>query len=71
MLAGLTLRGAVVAVVFLGPLALLTSPIWVPLAFALLVVAAAALYVATLAAATWAYRHLTGRHADRVDRAAR
>lgn len=77
VLAGLTLTGAVVALVFLGPLALLTSPIWVPFSFALLVVAAASLSfvgfaVAALAAATWAYRYFTGRHpvgADRVDRA--
>lgn len=75
LLTGLTLTGAVVALVFLGPLALLTSPIWVPVAFALLVLGAAALSacgfaVASLAAATWIYRYLTGRHpvgADRVD----
>uniref|UniRef100_A0ACD5T6Z6 Uncharacterized protein n=2 Tax=Avena sativa TaxID=4498 RepID=A0ACD5T6Z6_AVESA len=77
LLAGLTITGAVVALVFLGPLALLTSPIWVPFALALFVVGFAALSaagfaVAALAAATWAYRYLTGRHpvgADQVDRA--
>ncbi|WVZ99705.1 hypothetical protein U9M48_044966 [Paspalum notatum var. saurae] len=75
LLTGLTLTGAVVALVFLGPLALLTSPIWVPVAVALFVVAALALstcgfVVAALALGTWTYRYLTGRHpvgADRVD----
>ncbi|KAF2922332.1 hypothetical protein DAI22_07g104900 [Oryza sativa Japonica Group] len=32
LLTGLTLIGAVVALNFLGPIALLTSPIWVPVA---------------------------------------
>ncbi|KAL6618724.1 hypothetical protein ACP70R_033863 [Stipagrostis hirtigluma subsp. patula] len=75
LLTGLTLTGAVVALVFLGPLALLTSPIWVPVAIALFVLVAAALSacgfaVAALAGATWMYRYFTGRHpvgADRVD----
>ncbi|KAJ1264210.1 hypothetical protein BS78_09G245700 [Paspalum vaginatum] len=75
LLTGLTLTGAVVALVFLGPLALLTSPIWVPVAVALFLVAALALstcgfVVAGLALGTWVYRYLTGRHpvgADRVD----
>lgn len=75
LLTGLTLTGAVVALVFLGPIALLTSPIWVPIAALLFVLAAAAisacgLAVAALAAGTWMYRYFTGRHpmgADRVD----
>jgi hypothetical protein len=67
------LTGAVLALVFLGPLALLTSPIWVPVAIALFVLAAAAalgFVVAAVAAGTWTYRYVTGRHpvgADRVD----
>ena len=77
LLTGLTLTGAVVALVFLGPIALLTSPIWVPVAIAVTVLAAAALSacgfaVAALAAGTWMYRYFTGRHpvgADRVDNA--
>ncbi|KAK3137923.1 hypothetical protein QOZ80_5AG0362190 [Eleusine coracana subsp. coracana] len=75
MLTGLTVTGAVVALVVLSPLALLTSPIWVPVAAALFVLAAAAvsacaLAVALLAVGTWTYRYVTGRHpvgADRVD----
>ncbi|EES19991.1 hypothetical protein BDA96_09G256300 [Sorghum bicolor] len=75
LLTGLTLTGAVVALVFLGPIALLTSPIWVPIAVALFVLTAAALsacgfVVAALAVGTWMYRYFTGRHpvgADRVD----
>ncbi|XP_066367514.1 oleosin G-like [Miscanthus floridulus] len=75
LLTGLTLTGAVVALVFLGPIALLTSPIWVPIAVALFVLTAAALsacgfLVAALAVGTWMYRYFTGRHpvgADRVD----
>lgn len=75
LLTGLTLTGAVVALIFLGPIALLTSPIWVPVAVALFVLAAAALsacafVVVAVAAGTWMYRYFTGRHpvgADRVD----
>ncbi|RCV16418.1 hypothetical protein SEVIR_3G138300v4 [Setaria viridis] len=75
LLTGLTLTGAVVALVFLGPIALLTSPIWVPVAVAAAVLAAVALSacgfaVAALAAGTWMYRYFTGRHpvgADRMD----
>lgn len=64
VLAGLTLTAAVVALVFLGPMAPLTSRICVTFGFVLLVVAAAALCVsgfavAALAAVTWAYRQLT------------
>jgi hypothetical protein len=71
------LTGAVLALVFLGPLKLLTSPIWVPVAIALFVLAAAAalgFVVAAVAAGTWTYRYVTGRHpvgADRVDYARR
>ncbi|XP_062232658.1 oleosin-like [Phragmites australis] len=75
LLTGLTLTGAVVALVFLGPLALITSPIWVPVAIALFLLVAAALstcgfVVATLAGGTWMYRYFTGRHpagADQLD----
>ncbi|CAN6327185.1 unnamed protein product [Urochloa humidicola] len=75
LLTGLTLTGAVVALVFLAPIALLTSPIWVPVAVLLAVLAAATISacgfaVAALAAGTWMYRYFTGRHpvgADRVD----
>lgn len=76
LLTGLTLTGAVVALIFLGPLALLTSPVWVPVAIALFVVVVAAVLstcgfiVAALAGGTWMYRYSTGRHpvgADRVD----
>ncbi|KAG8086496.1 hypothetical protein GUJ93_ZPchr0010g9081 [Zizania palustris] len=74
----LTLTGAVVALIFLGPLALITSPIWVPVAIALFVLAAAVLSacafvvaaIAAVAGGTWTYRYFTGRHpvgADRVD----
>ncbi|KAI4973080.1 hypothetical protein ZWY2020_024585 [Hordeum vulgare] len=64
VLAGLTLTAAVVALVFLGPMALLTSRICVTFGFVLLLVAAAALCVsgfavAAFAAVTWAYRQLT------------
>nr|ACG37867.1 oleosin Bn-V [Zea mays] len=65
LLTGVTLTGAVVALVFLGPIALLTSPIWVPVAVVISAIVAAALPVAT-----WMYRYFTGRHpvgADRVD----
>jgi hypothetical protein len=75
LLTGLALTGAAVALVLLGPLALLTSPIWVPVAIALFVLAAAAVstlgfVVVAVAAGTWTYRYVTGRHpvgADRVD----
>uniref|UniRef100_A0A0E0L629 Oleosin n=1 Tax=Oryza punctata TaxID=4537 RepID=A0A0E0L629_ORYPU len=75
LLTGLTLTGAVVALIFLGPIALLTSPIWVPVAIALFVLAAVALsacafVVVAVAGGTWMYRYFTGRHpvgADRVD----
>jgi hypothetical protein len=75
LLTGVTLTGAVVALVFLGPIALLTSPIWVPVAVVISAIVAAALSACAFAAAalpvaTWMYRYFTGRHpvgADRVD----
>ncbi|KAL5231897.1 hypothetical protein ABZP36_030673 [Zizania latifolia] len=78
LLTGLALTGAVVSLIFLGPLALITSPIWVPVAIALFVLAAFVLSaccfvvvaVAAVAGGTWMYRYFTGRHpvgADRVD----
>uniref|UniRef100_A0A0D9V3G3 Oleosin n=1 Tax=Leersia perrieri TaxID=77586 RepID=A0A0D9V3G3_9ORYZ len=61
VLAGVTLVIVFVALVILSPLLLLTSPLWAPMAVAVLVSGAASifgwcLFVAALAAATWAYR---------------
>ncbi|CAA6673119.1 unnamed protein product [Spirodela intermedia] len=61
LLTGLTLTAAVVGLIFFSPLLLLSSPLWVPVA-ALTFTAAALLLltcgsgVATLAAASWAYK---------------
>nr|CAD1834215.1 unnamed protein product [Ananas comosus var. bracteatus] len=74
-LTGLTLTGSVMGLVFFGPVILLSSPIWVPVAAALFVLAAGSLCacgaaVALVAGATWTYRYFTGRHpvgSGRVD----
>ncbi|WOK98020.1 oleosin 1-like [Canna indica] len=74
-LSGLTLIGTVMAIVFLGPIVLLTSPIWVPAAFlifvtAVAIVSACGFGVAVVAGSSWLYRYFMGRHpvgADRVD----
>ncbi|CAO2208813.1 unnamed protein product [Urochloa humidicola] len=69
VLAGVTLAGAVAvaAAVLLSPLALLTLPLWAPVAAAAFLAAAASLLaccagVAAVAAGTWVHRYLTGRH---------
>ncbi|CAO2179013.1 unnamed protein product [Urochloa humidicola] len=67
VLAGVTLAGALAAAILLSPLALLTFPLWAPLALAALVACAASLLaccagVAAVAAGTWVHRYFTGRH---------
>ncbi|CAL4962414.1 unnamed protein product [Urochloa decumbens] len=67
VLAGVTLAGAAAALVLLSPLALLTFPLWAPVAVVAFVAAAASLLaccagVAAAAAGTWAHRYVTGRH---------
>ncbi|XP_072994944.1 oleosin-like [Typha latifolia] len=75
LLTGLTITGTVMALIFLGPILLLTSPIWVPVGTVAFVAVAGFLSmcgfgVAMLAGATWMYKYFTGRHpvgSDRVD----
>ncbi|RZR78264.1 hypothetical protein BHM03_00003557 [Ensete ventricosum] len=75
LLTGLTLTGAVMALIFFGPIILLSSPIWVPAVFVMFVAAVAVLSagglgVAALAGASWLFRYFMGRHpmgSDRVD----
>lgn len=75
LLTGVTITGAVMGLIFLAPILLLTSPIWVPVGFVLFVLVAGFLStcgvgVAALAGATWMYKYFTGRHpvgSDRVD----
>ncbi|XP_022682879.1 oleosin 16 kDa [Setaria italica] len=67
VLAGVTLAGALAALVLFSPLVLLTAPLWAPVAVAVFLAAAASLLaccagVAAVAAGTWAHRYLTGRH---------
>ena len=67
VLAGVTLAGALSALVLLNPLALLTAPLWAPAAAAAFLAGAAALLAccagaAAVAAGTWAHRYLAGRH---------
>ncbi|XP_074573794.1 oleosin-like [Curcuma longa] len=74
-LAGITFTGAALALVFLGPVLLLTSPVWVPAAALVfgataVVLSACGFGVAAVAGATWVYRYAIGRHpvgSDRVD----
>ncbi|KAK3164894.1 hypothetical protein QOZ80_1AG0026180 [Eleusine coracana subsp. coracana] len=66
VLAGVTLTAALAAVVVLSPLALLTLPLWAPVAVVVFLTGAASLLacsagVAAAAAGTWAYRWFTGR----------
>ncbi|KAJ1689919.1 hypothetical protein LUZ63_014074 [Rhynchospora breviuscula] len=75
LLTGVTITGIVMGLIFLAPILLLTSPIWVPIAFVLFVLVAGFLStcgvgVAVLAGATWMYKYFSGRHpvgSDRVD----
>ncbi|KAL6842639.1 hypothetical protein ACP4OV_027483 [Aristida adscensionis] len=67
LLAGVTLAGALAALVFLSPLLLLTAPLWAPVAVVVSLTGAASLLaccvgVAAAAAGTWAHRYFTGRH---------
>ncbi|KAG6499123.1 hypothetical protein ZIOFF_038879 [Zingiber officinale] len=73
LLAGATLIAALLTFAFLGPILLLTSPIWVPAAiflFAAVTVTLSACGVAAAAVAgtIWMYRYVNGRH--RQDRRA-
>ncbi|XP_078153339.1 oleosin family protein [Carex rostrata] len=75
LLTGVTITGTVMGLIFLAPILLLTSPIWVPVVFVLFVLVAGFLStcgvaVAALAGTTWMYKYFTGRHpvgSDRVD----
>ncbi|WVZ69481.1 hypothetical protein U9M48_018257 [Paspalum notatum var. saurae] len=67
VLAGVTVTGALAALVLLSPLALLTLPLWAPVAVVASLAGAASLLaccggVAAAAAATWAHRYFSGRH---------
>ncbi|KAF8675900.1 hypothetical protein HU200_047396 [Digitaria exilis] len=64
VLAGVTVTGALAAAVLLAPLALLTAPLWAPVAVVVSLAATASLLaccagVAAVAAGTWAHRYLT------------
>ncbi|XP_008800936.1 oleosin-like [Phoenix dactylifera] len=75
LLTGVTLTGTVAGLVFFGPIILLTSPIWFPIAAVIFMAIAGFLSVcgvgiASVAGATWLYRYFSGRHpvgSDRVD----
>lgn len=76
VLAGVTLTGALAVAVVLSPLALLTLPLWAPVAVVVFLTGAMSLAaccagVATAAAGTWAYRWFTGRHPADARRAER
>ncbi|TVU46402.1 hypothetical protein EJB05_05937, partial [Eragrostis curvula] len=67
VLAGVTVTGALAALVVLSPLVFLTAPLWAPVAVVVFLTGAASLLaccagVAAAAAGTWAYRYFTGRH---------
>lgn len=75
LLTGVTLTGTVACLVFFGPIILLVSPIWFPVAAVIFMAIAGFLSVcgfgvAAAAGATWLYRYFSGRHpvgSDRVD----
>ncbi|XP_027333678.1 oleosin 1 [Abrus precatorius] len=75
LLTGLTVAGAVLALIFFLPLIIVSSPIWVPAATFLFVLAAGffsvcGFGVALVAALSWIYRYFRGLHppgSDRVD----
>ncbi|CAO1945304.1 unnamed protein product [Urochloa humidicola] len=67
VLAGVTLAGALAAAVLLSPIALLTFPLWAPVAVVAFLAGGASLLAccagaAAVAAGTWAHRYFTGRH---------
>ncbi|XP_010915347.1 oleosin Ara h 15.0101 [Elaeis guineensis] len=77
VLSGLTLTGTVIGLVAATPLLVIFSPILVPAAAVVAVVAAGLLLsggfgVAAVSALTWIYNYVTGKHppgADRLDEA--
>ncbi|KAL6011039.1 hypothetical protein ACLOJK_001483 [Asimina triloba] len=74
-LAGLTLTATVLGLIFVTPLIILCSPIWVPVGTVLFIAVAgfsamSAFAVAMAAAIAWTYRYVRGRRpvgSDRVD----
>ncbi|XP_073037691.1 oleosin G-like [Primulina eburnea] len=75
LLTGLTLTATVLGLIFLVPIILISSPIWVPLGTLLFIAIAGFLSffgfgVAAAAAVSWLYRYFRGFHppgSDRVD----
>ncbi|XP_043698043.1 oleosin G-like [Telopea speciosissima] len=79
LLTGLTLSASVLGLIFITPLILLTSPIWVPAGTLLLIGVSGFLSmcgfgVAVVAGLSWMYKYLRGRHppgSDSLDYARR
>ncbi|KAG2407854.1 Oleosin Bn-III [Vigna angularis] len=75
LLAGLTLTGAILGLIFFTPLIIVSSPVWVPATIILFVITAGffsvcGFAVALVAALSWTYRYFRGLHppgSDRVD----
>ncbi|KAK7347424.1 hypothetical protein VNO80_21954 [Phaseolus coccineus] len=75
LLAGLTLTGAVLGLIFFTPLIIVSSPVWVPASILLFVItagffSACGFVVALVAALSWMYRYFRGLHppgSDQVD----
>ncbi|KAL6519415.1 hypothetical protein OROGR_018737 [Orobanche gracilis] len=67
LLSGLTLTSTVLGLIFLAPLILVTSPIWLPIGFLIFVAVSGFLSifgfgVAAVAAGSWIYRYFRGFH---------
>ncbi|PKA53328.1 Oleosin 16 kDa [Apostasia shenzhenica] len=77
LLSGLTLAGTVIALTVATPLLVIFSPVLVPAAFALTLLAGGFLTsggfgVAALSVLSWMYKYMTGKHpvgADQIDQA--
>ncbi|CAJ1944336.1 unnamed protein product [Sphenostylis stenocarpa] len=75
LLAGLTLTGTVLGLIFFTPLIIISSPVWVPASTLLFLITAGFLSVcgfgvALIAALSWIYRYFRGLHppgSDHVD----
>ncbi|CAI0400315.1 unnamed protein product [Linum tenue] len=71
LLTGVTVTVAFLTLIFLAPLLIVTSPLWVPLAaFAFVLTAGFVALVATAGGLAWGYRYYRGMHpvgSDRVD----
>ncbi|KAI4344044.1 hypothetical protein L6164_011319 [Bauhinia variegata] len=75
VLTGITVAGTILGLVFIMPLIIVSSPLWVPVGTVLFIAAAGFLIVCgfgvvAVAASSWMYRYFRGLHppgSDRID----